>query len=129
MPDSRKLFDGCGVCLHPSRDYKVWNDTCRGCDGVPNSGKVYDVCCKCDGGSTVEDKCYQDMFAGSFDRDLFTHNKGLFLREYAAQAEYLVPKWLEKYDKCGDGGQQRVREQESRVPTREHRGAAQQPWM
>lgn len=102
VPDSRKLFDGCGVCLHPSRDYKVWNDTCRGCDGVPNSGKVYDVCCKCDGESTVEDKCYQDMFAGSFDRDLFTHNKGLFLREYAAQAEYLVPKWLEKYDKCGE---------------------------
>eukprot|EP00808_Paulinella_micropora_P010848 g70476.t1 len=47
-------FDACGICM--KRTDPRWNKACMGCDGVPNSGKVWDQCGVC-GGSGSLDAC------------------------------------------------------------------------
>ncbi len=62
-------LDACGKCLLPGDG--SFNDSCRGCDGVPGSGRVEDACGVCGGDSSscagcdgvpnsglVVDRCY-----------------------------------------------------------------------
>eukprot|EP00808_Paulinella_micropora_P010849 g70477.t1 len=48
-------FDACGKCLKYADPN--WNRSCAGCDGVPNSGKLRDMCGKC-GGTGSWDACF-----------------------------------------------------------------------
>jgi hypothetical protein len=56
-------FDACGLCLE-TWDAK-FNQTCLGCDGVPNSGLDYDSCGNC-GGPGIDKcgRCLQDVGVG-----------------------------------------------------------------
>jgi hypothetical protein len=49
-------YDACGKCNQPESD--AFNSTCKGCDGVPNSGLVKDNCDVCGGiGKDLCDDC------------------------------------------------------------------------
>ena len=45
-------IDECGFCF-PNTSSLGFNDSCRGCDGVPNSGKEIDACEKCGGDNST----------------------------------------------------------------------------
>eukprot|EP00457_Paulinella_chromatophora_P002143 gb/GEZN01002147.1/.p1 GENE.gb/GEZN01002147.1/~~gb/GEZN01002147.1/.p1 ORF type:complete len:777 (+),score=18.07 gb/GEZN01002147.1/:24-2354(+) len=57
--------DVCGNCLSPSSP--LFDTTCLGCDGVPNSGKKLDVCGLCDGRGDY-DACHRCLQPGDPDR-------------------------------------------------------------
>ena len=48
-PDQSHVPDDCGVCRDPAVPAATDDVTCRGCDGVAFSGKLFDRCRVCDG--------------------------------------------------------------------------------
>ena len=55
--DPAHRADDCGVCRDPAVELDKDDVTCRGCDGIPFSGKLVDRCGVCDGnGRSCQDK-------------------------------------------------------------------------
>jgi len=55
-------YDACGVCL--SYTDPRYNQSCAGCDGVPNSGMKRDDCGVC-GGTKTKDQCGTGLSVGA----------------------------------------------------------------
>eukprot|EP00457_Paulinella_chromatophora_P002326 gb/GEZN01002330.1/.p1 GENE.gb/GEZN01002330.1/~~gb/GEZN01002330.1/.p1 ORF type:complete len:776 (+),score=60.83 gb/GEZN01002330.1/:50-2377(+) len=57
--------DACGNCVSVAS--ASYNQSCSGCDGIPNSGKKLDKCGVC-GGTGTYDKCFRCLQANHPDR-------------------------------------------------------------
>ncbi len=60
------MEDPCGVCIDPEDD--GFGQSCAGCDGIPNSGTMFDSCGICGGGNQTCSGCDGNPNSGlSFD--------------------------------------------------------------
>ena len=73
------------------------NSTCTGCDGVPNSGAVYDACCECSGNATTASACFTALVNPQFAGTLFDPNN-----RSAPHDIYFTAAGRSLYDACGE---------------------------